>query len=49
MKFAFYLVVLLTNQKPDPESGSESWIRISNPESGKNVDPVKTWIWYIDI
>ena len=31
MKFAFYLVVILPNQKPDPESGSESGIRISDP------------------
>ena len=32
MKFAFYLVVILPNQKPDPESesGSESVIRVKS-------------------
>ena len=34
MKFAFYLVVILPNQKPDPESE----IRISDPV--KSVNPV---------
>ena len=47
MKFAFYLVVILSNQKPEPES--ESKIRNPNPksdsESGIRIsDPIKSGI-----
>ena len=60
MKFAFYLVVILPNQKPDPESkiripnpdpesGSESRIRISDPVKSWIRNQVKTWIRYIPI
>ena len=49
MKFAFYLVVILPNQKPDPESesGSDSGIRISDPVKSGILNPVETWIQYI--
>ena len=47
MKFAFYLVVILPNQKPDPESGSKSGIQISDLVKSGIRKPVKMWIRYI--
>ena len=35
MKFAFYLIVILANQKPDPESEIRN--PILNPESGSVI------------
>ena len=51
MKFAFYLVVILSNQNPDPESESEIHNPVPNPDqwSGKIRNPVKTWIRCIHI
>ena len=47
MKFAFYLVVILPNQKPDPESEFGIWI--SDPVKSGIRNVVKTWIRYIPI